>query len=286
MIGPVANLSPSDKRDHRSQRPMGSGGSLSARVLGRAFAAGFEQTAQQPSQLLGFGFFFILPPIVLALVWKAAATSSGGEIVGYDATALVWYIVVSETAILTIRNRLIEEIGDDIGSGRIAVELQRPIPVLPLRLAIELGYMAPRLLLGCLLGGAIGLLLAGPPPSVTGLALAIPSLVLALAVNMVGQHFFAAASFWLREAKGAWFLYNKLVFVLGGMLLPLEVLPSWLEGFAKALPFMAMAYVPARLAAGFVEPELFVVQGLWLLVGLAAAAIAFRHGENHFMGRG
>jgi ABC-2 type transport system permease protein len=252
-------------------------------ALRHAAMAGAAQNISQPSRMIGFALFFILPPIILASVWKAAAQSSGGDIVGYDATALVWYIAISETAILTVRNRLIEEIGDDIGSGRFAVELQRPTSALSIRLATELGYMAPRFGLGFCLAAIIGLLLGGLPPALLGLALAVPALIVALTINVVGQHLFAAASFWLREAKGAWFLYNKLVFVLGGMLLPLEVLPGWMETVAKALPFMAMAYVPARLAAGFVEPELFAIQFLWLAVALAATAAAFRRGEHRFL---
>lgn len=252
-------------------------------ALGRAARAGAAQNLTQPSRMIGYGLFFVLPPIILGSVWKAAAESSGGSIAGYDARALVWYIAISETAILTVRNRLIEEIGDDIGSGRFAVELQRPISTLGVRLATEFGYMTPRFGLGFGLAMIIGLVLGGFPPAITGLLLAVPSLMLALAINVVGQHLFATTSFWLREAKGAWFLYNKLVFVLGGMLLPLEVLPGWMETVAKVLPFMAMAYIPARLAAGFVEPELFLIQFFWLAVAVGLAAAAFRRGEHHFM---
>src|SRR5207245_7380168 len=64
---------------------------------------------------------------------------------------------------------------------------------------------------------------------------------------------FAGASFWIRDARSTWFLYHKLVFVLGGMLLPLQVLPAWLRTIAECLPFVAMAYAPARLASGHIE---------------------------------
>ena len=64
------------------------------------------------------------------------------------------------------------------------------------------------------------------------------------------------------------------------MLLPLEVLPGWLHDLALALPFAAMAYVPARLASGHVEPALLLLQAGWL-VGLAvAAATAFSAGQR------
>lgn len=253
-------------------------------VVRRAFLAGASQYLRYPSQLIGFAAFFVMPPVILASVWKAAASSSGGEIVGYSAGALVWYVATSEAAILTVRNRLIAEIGEDIGSGQYAVELQRPVLALPIRLATELGYMFPRFGLALLLAGLVAVALGGAPPSATALALVVPSLLLALTLNMVAQHLFAASSFWINEAKGAWFLYNKLVFVLGGMLLPLEVLPGWMETAAKALPFMAMAYVPARLAAGFFEPWLLLVQAGWLVLMLAVTGAVFARGERRFMG--
>lgn len=252
-------------------------------ALRRAFTASAAQQLATPSSLVAFGLFFIIPPAVLAMVWKAAAEGSGGSIVGYSASALVWYIAVAETAILTVRNRLIEEIGADVGSGRILVEMTRPISVLSLRISVELGFMLPRFIVGFTLACCVGLVLGGRPPSLFGVMIALPSLLLALVLNVVGQHVFAAASFWVQEAKGAWFLYNKLVFVLGGMLLPLEVLPAWLETIAKILPFMAMAYIPSRLAAGFIEPELIAVQLLWLVALGTVASRTFARGERHLM---
>lgn len=282
MIDPIAETLP-----ETGAGPNRTGGHRgTATALAKAFAIGARQPLRQPGTLVGFGVFFILPPLVLGMVWKVAAEESGGSIVGYNAGQLVWYIAMAETAVLTVRNRLIEFIGDDIGSGRITVELQRPISPLGLRLASEFGFMAPRVATALVLATGVGLALGGPPPSRLSLVLALPALLIGLAVNASWQHLFAAASFWVREAKGAWFIYTKLVFVLGGMLLPLEVLPGWLETVAKALPFMAMVYVPSRLAAGFFEPELMVLQLLWLAIGIVAAHRAFAAGQRHLMNGG
>jgi hypothetical protein len=112
----------------------------------------------------------------------------------------------------------------------------------------------PRLAACAVVGAIVAFLTAGPPPQAAALALAAPSLVLAVTCNIVAQHAFAGIAFWLRDAGSAWFLYQKLVFVLGGMLIPLEALPGWLEGTASVLPFRAMSYASARLAAGHLEP--------------------------------
>ena len=87
-----------------------------------------------------------------------------------------------------------------------------------------------------------------------------PSLVLAITANLFAQHAVAAIAFWIRDAGSIWFLYMKAVFILGGMIIPLELLPDGLQRFAMFLPFRAMAYAPARLAAGFWEPALLLEQ--------------------------
>ena len=90
----------------------------------------------------------------------------------------------------------------------------------------------------------------------------------------------AAIAFWIRDAGSVWFLYMKAVFILGGMIIPLELLPQAVERIAMVLPFAAMAYAPARLAAGFWEPELLLVQVVWIGVLAVVAAAAFRAGER------
>jgi ABC-2 type transport system permease protein len=224
--------------------------------------------------------FYVLVTVVLASLWRAAASANGGTVAGYSATAITWYVAMTEATTVSIRQRLISDVGRDIGSGAIAVELLRPAPVLGVRLAGELGYVLPRLA-ACVLAGAVWSgIVAGPPPQAAALVLAIPSLVLALACNLAAQYAFAGTAFWLRDAGSAWFLYQKLVFILGGMLIPLEALPGWLHEVASALPFQAMSYAPARLASGHFEPVLLVEQVGWLAFLLLAAGAVFRAGER------
>ena len=137
-----------------------------------------------------------------------------------------------------------------------------------------------RLAACCTLGALVATVTVGGPPRPAALALALPSVVIAIACNIVAQHAFAAAAFWLRDAGSAWFLYQKLIFVLGGMLIPLEALPGWLERTAAVLPFKAMSYTPARLASGHLDPVLVLQQIGWLVVLAAVAVAVFRAGER------
>jgi ABC-2 type transport system permease protein len=156
----------------------------------------------------------------------------------------------------------------------------RPASVVAVRIASEVGRTLPHLALCLVTGTALCWALVGAPPDPAAAALAPLSIALAITCNVVAQHAFAGVSFWLRDARSTWFIYQKFVFVVGGMLLPLEVLPHAMTSVAKFLPFMAMAYAPARLASGHFEPWLLLVQLGWIGVLALVAAAVFRAGEN------
>ncbi|MEZ5280257.1 MAG: ABC-2 family transporter protein [Acidimicrobiales bacterium] len=246
----------------------------------RSAAAEASKVAGDRGGLMVSGAFVIVVVAMLSALWRAAAEANGGAVVGYSAVALVWYVTVSEIATISQRMQFIDELGDDIGSGRVDAALLRPVPMFYLVWAAQVGGMVPRLAVCTAAAVPLSLIVIGAPPSWASLCLAAPALFLGLVVNITAQHVFAAVAFWLRNSRATWFVYQKFVFVVGGMLLPLEVLPDWLETLARWLPFMAMAYVPARLAAGFFEPELLLIQLAWLVVAFISAAAVFSWGER------
>lgn len=241
--------------------------------------AGFRRLVASPGELFARACFYGVIISVLSALWRAAAGT--GTVVGYDALAITWYVLFAEAAVNGTKFRLIEQIGAEIGSGAFEVEMLRPVRAVTFRLAGELGDSIVRLGAMVAAGTMFGALIAGAPPDAWTFALALASALLAVSCNLAAQHAFAAMAFWQHEAKGAWFLYQKLVFILGGMLLPLQIFPSWLEAAAWAAPFWTMSYAPARLAAGFHEPELIVGQALWLVVLYGAAVASFAAGERH-----
>ncbi len=253
-------------------------------AVGRAAAA--EALAARRALAVN-GLFHLVVTVALASLWVGAAQARGGSVVGYRGADLIWYIATTETVIMSVSTQqLIEGLGLDITSGRMEAELLRPVRPLTVRLAAALGSVAPRAVLCGTLGLGLALLWAGPPPRPAALALAAPSVVLAVGVSVMGAHAFAAACFWLRETRSAWFLYQKLVFLLGGLLLPLEALPTGLARVARFSPFAAQAYAPARLASGHLEPGWLAVQAAWLVTLGWLAHRLFRAGEARLVRTG
>lgn len=248
--------------------------------VGPVLAVALRRSVVERGGLVVTVGFHLLVTAALSGLWRLAAEANGGVVAGYSAVAVTWYLATTEACVVSINSRLIADIGQDISSGAVAVELARPVPVVWFRVVSEVGRTLPRLG-ACLAGGALlASSIGGPAPGPVALVLVPVSAVLAMGANVVAQHAFAAVAFWLRGAGSAWFLYHKLVFILGGMLIPLEALPDGLHRLSLLMPFAAMAYVPGRLAAGHLEPGLLALQLGWLVVLGFAAAAAFAAGER------
>lgn len=254
---------------------------MNGRALLEAFRAGARRTTAERGALAVSVLFYVVVVATLSALWRVAVHAHHGSLEGYTALMLTWYLVSSEAATVSLNSRLIEDVALDVAGGTIAVELLRPASVLGLRVAAELGRAVPKAVVLWCAGALMATVVVGGPPRPIALVALAPSLVLALLANLLGQHAVAAVTFWLRDAGSLWFLWLKAVFITGGMIIPLELLPSGLEHAADALPFWAMAYAPARIASGHVEAWLLVGQVAWV-GGLALAAqLAFRAGERH-----
>jgi viologen exporter family transport system permease protein len=253
---------------------------MSKRPYLAAFASGAHRALGQPGELAVRITFYAIILLVFIALWRAAETANGGSIAGYTYAEMLWYVAGAEATVIATKPRMIEDIGDDIGSGAISIEMLRPVSVVGFRMAVEMGEALVRLAGAVIVGAVIVSPVVGPPPSSPGLLLAIPAMPLGVACNLALQHAFAAAAFWLQDAKSSWFLYQKLVFLLGGMLLPIELFPDFLERAARFLPFVTVAYAPARLLSGHPDPALLLLQLGWLIVLMAAALGVFRAGEQ------
>jgi viologen exporter family transport system permease protein len=256
------------------------------RVLWAAFASGVRRTINQPGELAVRILFYVFILVVFAALWDAAVDANNGPIGEYGYTALLWYVTGAEATVIATKPRLIEEIGYDIADGSVAVDLLRPMSVVWFRMAVEIGEAVVRLIFASAVGALVTYLYVGRPPSFAAALLSIPAAVLGASCIVAAQFLFGAAAFWLEDAKSTWILFQKLIFLLGGMLIPLELLPGWFESVARFTPFVAMAYVPARLLSGTFDPVLLLLQVGWFAALVGAATSAFAVGERRLQGAG
>jgi ABC-2 type transport system permease protein len=223
----------------------------------------------------------------LAYLW-VAALPNGTTIAGYDALEMVWYIAIAEAVVNGVDQRLMIRIGEDMRRGDLTIELLRPVTVVWMLVSREVGRSIVRFALSLPACMAVAWVITGPPPSWTGLALLAITGPLAVIVQMLLVVAVSASALWLGDTTAAWFVLQKLVFLLGGMLLPLEFWPAPFDEVLVLLPWASTAYVPARIA---VEPTasgvvtLVSIQLFWIAGLVLVTARAWASGERQLMGQ-
>ncbi len=232
-----------------------------------------------------YSFDFFTGAIFIGLIififinlWRVIYGSSD-LIEGFTLGMMVWYLVLTE-AITFSPGRITEEIGNEIQSGNIAQSLNKPYNYLLFRFASNIGRTILRFTLTFGISAIIAVLCIGVPSwiKVSTLPFIAVSVFLALVLNFCIMAAVGITAFWLEDSRSLNYMYSKFVFVLGGMLVPLEIFPSWLETISRNLPFSYVAYYPAKLWVKFSWSDIlsvYAMQLLWIAVFIIFAAVLY-----------
>jgi ABC-2 type transport system permease protein len=116
-------------------------------------------------------------------------------------------------------------------------------------------------------------------------AVAWPALLLlgslGCVIGMLLYMLVGLAAFWMRRVLPATLIVQKLSFLLGGLMAPVNLYPDWLFGFASATPFGAQLYWVGVQA---LTPSLGLFltgvgwQILWIAVLTTLCALVWRAG--------
>lgn len=213
---------------------------------------------------------------VFVALWSTAFGVTGqGELAGYSLVEVVWYLAMTETITLS-GSRVFLDISQDVKEGNLAYTLARPLSYPLFQAANSLGNSAPRFFLNLATGALVVLVGVGRfAGSVPGLGAFLLLAVLALVLDALIAVLIGLAAFWIEEVTPIYWIYNKLLFTVGGLFLPLEMFPGWLRDIADWLPFRFIAYAPARAFIsgdpGFV---LHALAGQLSYIALFAGAVA------------
>jgi ABC-2 type transport system permease protein len=233
-----------------------------------------------PTELIWRSLMILIFMWIFFQLWSVVYKgSTGGILAGMSLRDIMWYFLLAETLELG-RPRLARVISDQVKDGSIAYLLNKPYNFLLYQLSSGLGDSLPRMCMLFIFGGALIWGMAGPPPNISNWPFAFVALSGAWLLHFCINALIGLAAFVTEEVAPFEWIYAKLTFVLGGMLIPLDFYPAWLQTISKSLPFAYMMYAPARM---FVHPELSLFlqllagQFLWLVVLGSLLAFVFSH---------
>ncbi|MDF2924977.1 MAG: hypothetical protein K0R57_3891 [Paenibacillaceae bacterium] len=216
--------------------------------------------------------FLLVILYIFTQLWTATYDGTGERIIGgYRFDELIWYLIFSESMVTAVP-KLHITVEDEVKSGGIGYILTRPVSYLLFRYVEFAGEFTVRLVINLLVGGLLGVCLFGLPDFGWGWAGFPVAAAGAVTLNYMARMLLSLCAFWVEEIQGLLFVYDKLLFTVGGMLLPLELFMEPVRAICSWLPFQTMVYFPVKTAVQFDGARLLSMLAIQLAWGLLFAA--------------
>jgi len=223
--------------------------------------------------------FIALIIFIFFNLWKVIF-GSNQYIAGFTIVMMLWYLVMTES-IVTAQSRVLEDIGDEMISGNIANYLNKPYSYIMYKYSYSIGQSIIKFLTTFIMCGTVVFLLLGPLNiNLVNIPFILIIVILAMTLNFIIMAFIGVFAFWLEDAKSLEFLYSKIVFTLGGMLVPLDIFPQWLHTISIYLPFSYIAYYPAKLFVGFgfnLFFNILIMELVWIAIFIALTMLTYKY---------
>lgn len=221
-------------------------------------ALSFRQRLDDRAVLVGRVMFYAIILAIYSRLWRAvlggaaplgaSGAALGDRALGQSPSGYVWYLAVTEWIMLA-QPSIYLEIEADVRNGDVAYQLSRPLSYVGAKLSAALGELGLRWLVLGASGLLLGRVFGGEWPSPDGMLGALLVGALASVVMLLAYTAIGLSAFWLHDVMPAYLIWQKLSFVLGGLMLPIGIYPDWLRSIAQHTPFAAMLYGPGQLVA-------------------------------------
>ncbi|MCK6440587.1 MAG: ABC transporter permease [Planctomycetes bacterium] len=205
-----------------------------------------RQTLVDRAVLLGRAVFIGLFLLIFSQLWKTVL--SMGQRGEHSVADLVWYLLITET-VLIATPYLHLDIEKDIRNGDVANHLPRPVSYLWSQVSQGIGQLVVRFPAVALCGALMAWGLTGELPSnPAGLLYALPLTFLACCAVLISNITIGLLAVWIVDINPLVFVWQKLSFILGGLIFPMDIYPDWLRAVSEWTPFYAYLYGVGRLA--------------------------------------
>jgi len=225
----------------------------------------------------------ILPPISMAFLWLTAYEDQP-TVAGYSLSEMLTYTIGVMVLRTLITSHIEWGMDHEIRQGILSTTLVKPFHVWSLWFMGETAWKAIRaiwlapVLIGCLfwLGPAIG----GVSFPIERLPLLVLSVALAYLVCFFMKLCLGFVGFWTNDIMGTTTLYEVTATILGGIIVPLALLPESLRLLATLLPIQAVYSIPLAVLQGKDADS-----GPWSGVAIQIVWIAVLWGLSVFLWR-
>ncbi len=110
--------------------------------------------------------------------------------------------------------------------------------------------------------------------------------LLAYTLDYIIMAMIGLSAFFVEDTSAFRLIYQKITFVLGGLLIPVDFLPDTLQTVARLLPFNLVLYAPSKLFVAWDGTQFVTVLGLqfvWIGILAGLLTLLYRWGSRQYM---
>ena len=223
----------------------------------------------------------VAEPIIYLVVWTTIAEQQGGSVGGFTvgqfaAYYIVWTLVRSMNIVFT-------PYGWEwrIREGQLSAQLLRPIFPIVSDLGFFAGWKVVVIVLWLPIAALLALLFR---PEITPTLLHVATFGLAIwgayLIRSLNQSSIGLVTFWTTRVGPIFELYMTVELLLSGRLVPMALMPDWVQAIAGVLPFYSTFGFPIEALVGNLPPERLLgglaVQLFWIVVGAVFLRLVWR----------
>ena len=222
----------------------------------------------------------IISMAILVFFWKAIYADTN-SISGLQLNQTLQYILLAFIFRPLTNNNLVWEFGSNLREGTIVHHLLRPINFQGMNYAQSLGSLVTELTLQIPMA-VVAILFFGLrlPHDLPTWVVFLISALLGYTVMFFFNWFLACFTFYTTEIWGLGVMIEGMTFFLSGALVPIVMMPVWLQNIVLAVPFAQALGVPISLLTGITPlkdaPQVWLSQILWIVCMWIISTIFFR----------
>jgi ABC-2 type transport system permease protein len=255
------------------------------------YASTMRMAVQQQIQYRTANYFYmfgmIAEPVIYLVVWTTIADENGGTVNGLTPGYLAAYYIV-----WTLVRNMNVVFGAPfwehrIREGELSGMLLRPINQLNYDIAYFAGWKVVVIVLWIPL--ALGLSLVFHPtlePNPQQVFAFLAAIWGAYLLRTMFQESLGMLCFWTTRGAAIFDLWMTTELLLSGRLVPMTLMPDWVQQIARFLPFQWAFYFPIQSLVGDLSNEELLrglgAQLLWILLGLGIFKLAWKHAIKRY----
>ena len=212
-------------------------------------------------------------PVIYMVVWSAVATQQGGSVGGYTPGSLAAYYIV--WTLVRQMNIAFTPYGWEwrIRQGRLSMSLMRPMHPLHEDVAFFAGWKVVMIILWIPLALALSFFFKPDlHPTLLEGAVFFIAIWMAYLIRTITLSLLGMVTFWTTRVSALFELYFAAELIFSGRLVPLSLMPEWVQQAAWFMPFRwAFGFPIEALVGAMTVNDLFAGLGMqfaWVFFGI------------------